>query len=236
MKNSLMLKHSSTISSIDWTDASLCEEYLYYMKRLIQAPSLDVTASQFAKSYAKVVVLPALSKMTLEDKAYDMSIHNCQLTLGKNEAKWNPSLQLVNAQEDFHKKGPREIWREQAIATLFREHVNRIWYTLFDVTAVSRALLWENTAVRIFSLYEKKLMKHATPEVKARIEEDFQYLIHDAKSEVFGTKTNPLQLFYSTKQSEDSVRVRQTCCYYYQTGTSKGKFCGACPKKECNSK
>ncbi|WP_158738068.1 IucA/IucC family C-terminal-domain containing protein [Alteribacillus sp. YIM 98480] len=237
MKKSPTLELNNTISAVSWTDKSICQDYLHHIMQVTQSPSLSVAASQFSKKYARLIVVPALSLMTIEDKALDVSIENCLLDMGGSDGKWNPSLQFVNAAENCRTTGSRQSWRKQIIETLFAEHLNEIWKTLSSVSGVSMAVLWENTAVRTYSLYEKKLRKNATVLEQARIDEDFYFLIHEAPGKLFGAKRNPLQYFYTEKGShsptDNPVRVRHTCCFYYQTGAG-GKYCGVCPKKTCN--
>jgi ferric iron reductase protein FhuF len=66
------------------------------------------------------------------------------------------------------------------------------------------------------------------------VQEDFAYLTGGAPGALFGEKRNPLAQFYSPKclipSAAQPVRIRKTCCYYYQL-SDKADYCVSCPKK-----
>ncbi len=59
-----------------------------------------------------------------------------------------------------------------------------------------------------------------------RIEDDFAYLVHKAPGALFGEIQNPFVPFYT---EAPAVRMRKTCCFYFQVSTS-GEYCTVCPK------
>ena len=94
-------------------------------------------------------------------------------------------------------------------------------------------ILWENTAIRVYSLYEKKMGEGKSEQEKLRIQKDFEYLIHEAPASLFGETENPLAKFYGPKTkisfSNEPVRIRKTCCFYYKVSQNE-KYCSTCPK------
>jgi ferric iron reductase protein FhuF len=105
------------------------------------------------------------------------------------------------------------------------------------VANIPLSILWENTAVRIFSLYEKRFGHEGNSKTRERIEGDFAYVITGASGSLFGEKENPLTRFFVA--SEKPVRFRKTCCFYYRI-SADGSCCSICPKakaemqKRCN--
>src|SRR5699024_5945609 len=90
-------------------------------------------------------------------------------------------------------------------------------------------MLWENTAVRIYSLYERRM---ATLEggAAARRDADFNFLLRTDPA-LFGMPFNPLHYFRfcPTRLSDGAeVRFRRTCCLYFQA-TCPQEYCRACP-------
>jgi ferric iron reductase protein FhuF len=93
---------------------------------------------------------------------------------------------------------------------------------------ISRQTLWENVMLYVYWLYETVLPKLGETEFA---DEDFQALL-DAPASFFGMNRNPAATFYSEKvyveKHQATMRVRKTCCFYYQTNSS-GARCSTCP-------
>jgi len=71
-------------------------------------------------------------------------------------------------------------------------------------------------------------------ELKARIQADYDYLRTIAPAHLFGESKNPLAKFDSpkivTRASSEPIRIRKTCCYYYQASDEPNDYCSSCPK------
>jgi ferric iron reductase protein FhuF len=208
------------ITAEDLTDKAVAASYMQQLGEKIDSPSLMITASQFTKSYGRSIACPVLTAHSLDDAVQDVSIGNTQIHTDWTLDKWKPHIEFASSVQ-------RTPGLEKVIAGIFAEHLTPVWHALHLVTKAPLPILWENTAVRIFSLYEKKLVKDAGASLQQKLIADLHYIFCEAPGELFGEKTNPLQPFYRTLSDS---RIRQTCCFHYKTGGGKS-YCGTCPKK-----
>lgn len=233
MNSSPLLKQNETLTGLDLTDENKCRDYLEKVTKKIQSPSLLVTASQFSKWYARCITAPALTSMTIDEKGFDLSLQSSVIQTDWSEDIWSPQLHFrAETREVTNVKPDRKL----LVKKVFADHLSPIWRTLSAISNLPIPILWENTAVRVFSLYEKKLQKDASFGEIKRIQEDLNYLVHEAPGSLFGERSNPLRPFYGSKEAdvdEMFIRKRKTCCFYYEV-CGKETFCTACPKRVKN--
>jgi ferric iron reductase protein FhuF len=192
------------------------------------------TASQFAKRYAFLTAAPGLYAMTLYNKGLEASIEHAFLGApGEQNKPWPAHMYINQLQVSEPAGGYRDEWREEIVKSLFAGNIARLWRALSKTAGLPMPILWENTAVRVFSLYEKRMGAGAGKEERLRIEDDFAYLVHHAPGALFGEAQNPFAAFYHDAPTVSSatppVRMRKTCCFYYQVSAG-GEYCTACPK------
>jgi len=219
----------------DLLDGERCAAYLDRLTEALQSPSRLHTASLFAKRYAFITVGPSLYAMTRYNKGLKVSIANA--FLGPSEERvgmWPPQIYLNDVEVTEPAAGKREEWREDIVRGLFAGNVAKLWRNLSIVARVPMPILWDNTAVRLFSIYEKRLGTGASREEQLRIEDDFAYLVHSAQGVLFGESENPFTTLYGgdvpvDQSSTQGVRMRKTCCLYYQV-SARGEYCSACPR------
>ncbi|SFI90574.1 siderophore-iron reductase FhuF [Thermoflavimicrobium dichotomicum] len=219
------------IRTSDLFDEAKCHLFLSQLSALLGSPSLKVTASQFAKRYVYLAILPALYAMSIWDKQLPVYTENSWIESDFKQGRWLPRLRLERLATSSW-RGSREKWRDQVLHNLFAENVTTIWRALVRVTGISASILWENAAVYIFWLYEKKL-KDLDQQKRLQAFKDFQYLLQ-ADPFLFGETENPLAQWYTSKvyliEEEELIRVRQTCCLYYQVN-AEGLCCRTCPRR-----
>ncbi|WP_440116616.1 IucA/IucC family C-terminal-domain containing protein [Paenibacillus sp. QZ-Y1] len=218
----------------DLLNPSISLPFLERVKDIYETESDTAAVSLFAKRYAYLVIASGLYAMSRFNKGLNVEITNGFMeAIYKGEA-WLPKARLKNWQVTSPEAGAREVWRDQIIAQMFAENLAKVWQSLSTATRTSRAVLWENTAIYVYWLYENQFAEAATPEEKSRIEADFHYLLHDAPAHLFGESRNPLKQFNSPKRvtavSDTSIRVRKTCCFYYLAAEDPDDFCPTCPK------
>ncbi|WP_134683360.1 IucA/IucC family C-terminal-domain containing protein [Brevibacillus migulae] len=219
----------------DLRDGERCAAYLDRLTEALQSPSRLHTASLFAKRYAFIAVGPSIFAMTRYNKGLKVSLANAYL--GPSEERrgmWPPQIYLDQVEVTEPEAGKREQWREDFVGSLFAGNITKLWRQLSAVARVPMPILWENTAVRLFSLYEKRLASGASEEERVRIEDDFAYLVNRAQGAVFGESQNPFVSLYGSEaladlSPTDGVRMRKTCCLYYQV-SAQGEYCSACPR------
>lgn len=200
-----------------------CGRYLDALAVTLHTSSRAITASQFAKRYAALVAVPALYAISRYDKAMCLQAAQCRLTFDAGESKgWALRVHLGDVQAFAPESdGQREAWLRSAGEGLFAGHLEPLWKVFAQASSISKAILWENTAVRVFSLYRKLLAETEDAERREQIQDDFDYWLHRAPAELFGETYNPLRRYYG--------EVRRTCCLYYLVSPA-GEYCQACPK------
>ncbi len=211
-----------------------CNAFLDELAVPLGAPNAKITASLLSKRLAFLFTAGPLVAMTLFNQGLDLSVENVILEF-RHDQVWQSRLPLLRLQtEPFNieqQAEDREAWRERILHRLFAGNLSIVWDALRASSGVSSNVLWENLAVRIFSLYERRMQTLATTDIeRARIKDDFDYIIRRAPSEVFGLSRNPLTRFHLpfVSQAGKRVRFRRTCCFYFRA-TVPAEYCTVCP-------
>ena len=223
-----------SIPTVDLLDPARCAMLLREIGPIIGSPTLKVTASLLGKRMAFLTTAAALYSMTVFDKGLDLSLGNTIFEY-QHDGKWQSRMPLIDLAVTRAQAGDREQWRERIVQQLFAENLALVWAALSAASGVSPKILWENMAVRIYSQYERHMLASAGPDKKARIQEDFDYLLN-APASVFGVKDNPLKQYYfaHTRCDDKLIRIRKTCCFYLRA-TTPPEYCSVCPLT-CNRK
>ena len=211
-----------------------CAAYLDRLSETLQSPSRLVTASMFSKRYVFLSAVPVLYALSAFDKGLQFSLENTALEQPADKSGgWSPGLRVAKWRVTEPAADSRDAWRSEIIASLFAKSLAPLWRVLAEVADIPLAILWENTAVRLFSLYEKRLAQLGCAQTRERAERDFLYVVADASGTCFGEAKNPLLRFYRPQSAHPAsgkpVRIRQTCCFYYRV-SADGSFCTNCPK------
>ncbi|OZG73155.1 siderophore-iron reductase, Fe-S cluster protein [Hahella sp. CCB-MM4] len=221
-----------SIRTIDLLDPQICTELLDYLTPVIHSPSRRVTASLLSKRIAFLSTASSLYAMSAYNQGLNMSLQNCYLEFGYENRLWQSHMPLTDLSLSAPENGQRESWRRMLIRQLFADNLSRLWQVLVEVAKVPLSILWENTAVRVYSLYERRMSDLGCVSLQNRVDKDFHYLINEAPAELFGTSENPLHKYFWPRQqvthSNKSVRFRKTCCYYYRASEPK-EYCSTCP-------
>ncbi|WP_369920329.1 IucA/IucC family C-terminal-domain containing protein [Marinomonas polaris] len=223
------------IDSSKLLDDALCLETLQKIMPELGAPNLKVTASLVIKRVAFLTLAPVLYAMSGFDKGLDASIENSVFEYPLESKMWLSKMPLkttaVSVWKDSDKED-RNAWRKEILNKAFSGHLTLLVEQFYRLTKVSRRILWENVAVRVFSIYEQRILVNVVEEMRSKAQADYAYLLDKSTTDLFGLNENPLTAFYRDKQltalSENPIRVRRTCCFYYQA-TEPPVYCGSCP-------
>jgi ferric iron reductase protein FhuF len=222
-----------SVPSINLLDETKCLAYLDRVRGIFQSSSTLVTASQFSKRYSFLAIAPSLYAMTMFNKGLDFCAENCMIESAYQDKTWLPKVRLTNWLVTPHIDGNRHEWRDHIIKNIFAGNIAKVWRAISKAGNIPMAILWENTAIYVYWLYEKRIGEEASDQQISRVHEDFQYLLSEAPASLFGEKENPLGRYFSpqitTTSSSQEVRIRKTCCYYYQISPNKD-YCSTCPK------
>lgn len=213
-------------------DDQACEHLLRALGPVIGSPTQAITASLLAKRFSFLSTGACLYAMSVYDKGLSLSLDNSVVEYAHDEGLWTSSMPLVDAVPTGYEPGNREAWRDGVVGTLFRDLLQPLWETFNRVTGISRRILWENTAVRVYSLYEKRMVKVEDPLIRQRYEADFDWLLNQAEPALFGLHYNPLKHFRRPpmllEAEGKSIRFRRTCCFYFEA-SNPVEYCSTCP-------
>ncbi|EPF66782.1 IucA/IucC family C-terminal-domain containing protein [Pseudomonas syringae] len=213
-------------------DDAVCEQLLGMLGPVIGSPTQAITASLLAKRISFLSTGACLYAMSVYDKGLTLSLDNSVIEYAHDNGLWTSSMPLLDTTPVGYEPGAREAWRDQIATTLFRDLLQPLWETFNRVTGISRRILWENTAVRVYSLYDKRMEKVEDPAIRQRCEGDFDWLLHQADPTLFGLTYNPLKHFRRPpvvlEAEGKSIRFRRTCCFYYDA-SNPVEYCSTCP-------
>lgn len=216
----------------DLLDVTACRHWLQTVRTRIEAPNLPAAASLFAKRWAFLITGAPLYAMSVFDKGLAVALDTVALDVDCADRLWVSRLRLRDPAVSLAPAGPaRDAWRATVATQIFAGHVAPLWRALARAGGVAERILWENLAVRVYSLYEGRL-DDASPEARARAQADFDWLRREAPARVFGLDHNPLARCDAAPTPvpgrAQPVRFRKTCCLYYQVPHAR-EYCRACP-------
>ncbi|MEL0622165.1 IucA/IucC family C-terminal-domain containing protein [Marinomonas arenicola] len=220
-----------SIDSSKLLDEYLCLETLQKIMPELGASNLKVTASLVMKRMAFLTLAPMLYAMSGFDKGLDASLSNCVFEYPLENALWVSKMPLKDTSVTTG-VDDRDRWREALLSKVFAGNLTLLVERFYTLTNVSKRILWENIAVRVFSIYEQRILMTIPEEKRAQAKLDYDFLLDKNTTVLFGLNENPLLAFYRAKQktalSDKPVRVRRTCCFYYQA-TEPAEYCNSCP-------
>lgn len=218
-----------SVPGSDLRDAQACRAFLERVMPLTGAPDLAIAASLFAKRVAFLASGSVLYAMSVFDKGLPLSLNTTRLEYAHDNGLWTSSLPVDVALTNYL-PGTRDAWRESVVSALFSEFFAPLWQSLSQVSGLPAQILWENTAVRVYSLYRGR-MEGLNAEQEMRQQADFNWLLEKADPVLFGLPWNPLKRFHRPLQKDAKgkmVRFRRTCCFYYKA-VQPVEYCHNCP-------
>ncbi|WP_155590352.1 IucA/IucC family C-terminal-domain containing protein [Lysinibacillus cavernae] len=217
----------------DLLDTEQTVEYLNKIAPFFHSPSTLVTASLFAKRYSVLTMASAFYVMSRYDKGLFVGLENTWVEAEYNAKPWLPNIRLIDSTVSVPTLD-REAWRDEILKGIFADNLAKVWQSLTKISKIPKTILWENTAIYVNWLYETKIREGANEQEIARIQEDYIYIVSQAPGSLFGERKNPLTNYCGPKvmieESEQPVRLRKTCCFYYHTSDGVNDFCISCPK------
>ncbi|HBX56736.1 IucA/IucC family C-terminal-domain containing protein [Pseudomonas sp. UBA2684] len=220
------------LAASDLLQEEVCARLLDLLTPVIGSPSPAVTASLLAKRLAFLATGACLYAMSVYDKGLQLSLDNTVIEYGHDEGRWTSALPLHQPQPFAYAAGERDAWRQAIVAALFAGLLKPLWQSFARVSGISLRILWDNTAARVYSLYEKRMAKIQSAAVRERCAADFAWLLNVAEPALFGLDYNPLRHFRRPltllDDGQRSVRFRRTCCFYYQA-SEPVEYCSTCP-------
>lgn len=219
------------IDSSKLLDDALCLATLQKIQPEIGAPNLKITASLVMKRVAFLTLAPVLYSMSRFDKGLNATLENSVFEYPLKNRLWLSKMPLKSTSISIC-RSDRDAWRESVLTAVFSGNLSLLVEQFYALTKVPKCILWENIAVRVFSIYERRILMNISEEIRAQAQSDYEFLLDTKTSALFGLDENPLTRFHrktlKTALSDEAVRVRRTCCYYYQA-TQPSEYCSNCP-------
>jgi ferric iron reductase protein FhuF len=228
------IKKSDGVSIQELYDIRKCDEFLDRLSTKLGTTKRSVAASQFAKRYSALFLIPALYSLSVYDRSLDIDADKIWFQeMNDKDNNWSPSVVASESLLiDKLEGSDRSQWYRNQLEQLFRKHLTPLWLSLSKSSGIRESLLWENTAVRIFSLYERKIYGDISKDRESIVRGDFSNLLSLKDDKVFGLEYNPIAECYKQPvlkfNGDKEVRVRKTCCFYYKV-TSPAEYCEVCP-------
>ncbi|WP_282235140.1 IucA/IucC family C-terminal-domain containing protein [Salinicola endophyticus] len=225
---------ASALSVAAFSDPLRCNELLARLGPTLGSPDRRTTASLLSKRLGFLFTGAPLYLLSVCDRGLDLAPANCLVDVRHDGQAWRSTLPLRSLRLQTWSPAARERSRHQLLTQLFAGLITPLWQTLREVGGVPPRMLWENLAVRVYSLYERRLVELDGTQVDAaarqRCEADYRFLL-DADPELFGIDVNPLARFHHAKTRRADgveVRYRRSCCLYYRAACPVA-YCQSCP-------
>lgn len=222
------------IASISLLDDDQCRAVLERIMPELGAVNLKITASLVIKRIAFLTLAPALFAMSRYDVGLNMSIENCIFEYSLKNRLWQSKMPLKTFELNmYQREEDRNAWREEILKNVFAHHLSLLVEQFYRITRVSKRILWENVAIRVFSIYERRVLSDIPEGVRTQAQQDFSWLIDKDTHSIFATERNPIAEFYTAKipspTATENIRVRRTCCFYFKA-TEPSEHCSICPR------
>ena len=214
-----------------WLEDKRCAALLGDLAPVIGAPDAAITASLLVKRLAFLATGNVLYAMTVFNQGLRLSLDNTHLEYAHDKGLWTSALPVEAIAFTACPPDGRDAWRAEIVGSLFAGFFAPLCQTLSRVSGLPVAILWENIAVRVYSLYEGR-MDDLDPQAENRRRSDFAWLTEQASPALFGLESNPLTRFRRPlKKLPDGQgfrRFRRTCCFYYKA-SKPVEYCLNCP-------
>ncbi|KFF50652.1 hypothetical protein GY26_00600 [Gammaproteobacteria bacterium MFB021] len=215
-------------------DPRRCAELLDRLGPTLGSPDRRTTASLLSKRLGFLLTGAPLYLLSVCDRGLDLAPGNCLIDIRHDGQAWRSTLPLRSLRLQRWSPAARESARHALLNELFTGLITPLWQTLREVGGVPPRMLWENLAVRVYSLYERRLVELEGGLVDAaarrRCAADYRFLL-EAEPELFGIDFNPLARFHHAKTRRTDgveVRYRRSCCLYYRAACPVA-YCQSCP-------
>lgn len=236
LHHTFLLRHGTqadprSLPARQWLDDGCCAGLLRNLAPIIGAPDMAIAASLLIKRLAFLATGNVLYAMTVFNQGLRLDLDNAHLEYAHDNGLWTSALPVDDIQCVACPPDGRDAWRAKIVESLFSRFFAPLCQTLSRVSGLPVAILWENIAVRVYSLYEGR-MDDLDEQAESRRRSDFAWLIGQAPPELFGLENNPLKRFRRPlKMLPDGKsfrRFRRTCCFYYKASTPV-EYCLNCP-------
>ncbi len=126
----------------------------------------------------------------------------------------------------------REVWRKEIFTRFYRDTAEPLLSLISEISGLTIGDVWGQLPTKFNYYVEDLETKISDCNVLMRLQEDYRFLINDLPAEVFGLSRNPFRVIVRKIEHltdpEQTVQMRNRCCYYYST--DGGNYCYTCPR------
>ena len=213
-------------------DEATCRATLEQIAPELGATNMRDTASLVIKRFAYLSLAPSLYGLSVQGRGLDVSLPNLRFEYVLKERIWQnglPMHSMARLEAPDH-----DALRHEVLRRAFAQNLTPLVHQMHRLFRCPLPVLWENVAVRVFSIYESRILPACNEAQAARAQRDFDHLLAADSTALFGLPGNPIRPFHFKRSQPEGaarpIRVRRTCCYYYRA-TEPAKYCGNCPLK-----
>jgi ferric iron reductase protein FhuF len=199
--------------------------------KAIASPKLSVTGSLFVKRYSTLMV-GAMYGFIHYDYGIDLSVHNVCLVLKDQNVYYR--LMKTDEPEGLALVRDRSDKREQYVGHVLTENITPVFEHIIRHTGIDAATLWATLSYSL-AYWKGVWVRNAKfPVLQEQIEEDYRYLVREARPEWFGaTSRNPLiDNFHGIDDpihAGQPILLRHKCCLNYCL-PGDDRYCYTCPR------
>jgi siderophore-iron reductase FhuF len=199
--------------------------------RDVGSSSPEVTASLITKYYSRIIGAGGLYAISVRNVGLNLSLE--YITLQTSD-EWSPIVQYASTPDPFNAtSADRRTWREGVLHSIFVNNLQPVFQSLATHTHIDISVLWANAAYSIHYYYEDWIQKAESDRLRAQIQDDFNFVTHQAGAELFGgLGQNPLDIHFKTidhpLNPNQKLRLRHKCCLRYLL--PEGANCTTCPR------
>lgn len=188
----------------------------------------EVTGSLFIKRYVSIIA-GAVYAFTYHNHCLDLSLQNMKLVLKKD--KLICVVQNTDEPDITSQAESREERRKQLLHHLYHTNIKKVWSAIIPATSINGATLWATLSYLFAYWKEADQLRIESPELLARMEEDYRFIAEHAWDESFtDCPVNPVFSKFDEVDIEgEKILVRAKCCLQFCLPGEK-RYCYTCPR------
>ncbi|WP_100406211.1 (2Fe-2S)-binding protein [Bacillus solitudinis] len=209
-------------------------EFVHRYAEKLKAQKLEVAATYFSSSFGYIC---AAFQMVLSTQNMSLPIkpsttvqifHNKEYDYYALAYKFNEWL------PNEAKQVRGSDWRREQLTSFYQGTVAPILMSLSQVTGIRIRELWGQLLIGLHYGHQVGLDNITEVSQLIALKEDYNWLIQEANPSIFLSDSHPLRFPHreveSLREPDKMIRMKPTCCLYYETSDSRNTKCYTCPR------
>jgi ferric iron reductase protein FhuF len=208
------------------------EQFLQEYGKFIKAPDLNVSATYFSSMFG-MTCSAFISMLSLYNVKIPVTPSSLLIQFYHNEQYHFDNIAFKLNSEEWYAGENSESWRRDQIGEFLRTFVAPLLEHIAKVADIRVRELWGQLVVGLDFGFNKSLAMAESEEQTEKLKSDYDWLTGKWNTSILFCDKNPLNFPYleveSAQDPEVKLRIKPTCCLYYQTEGAKNK-CYTCPR------